>query len=254
MPKSSKLMRLGAKSTAVAATLAVLGAASATSAFAAGTGYGPSINPGTPAGGGFSQVVLSKTVPTSGGTFTATSKGDTYSFNTLPGTFQVPVQVTVEAPTDISAVHGVAGVEIGFYSTSGIPLPPASLAKPITVTVVNPAIKAGDAVEMFEGGKYVAYTGRASVANGSAAISVTSDPVFAIVPPPAKTTTVPAASTSTPSTPSSSTPAASKVVPGATSAHTGKPFLGEELAAGVAALIGAGGLAEALRRRRRAAA
>lgn len=251
MPKSSKLMRLGAKSTAVAATLAVLGAASATSAFAAGTGYGPSINPGTPAGGGFSQVVLSKTVPTSGGTFTATSKGDTYSFNTLPGTFQVPVQVTVEAPTDISAVHGVAGVEIGFYSTSGIPLPPASLAKPITVTVVNPAIKSGDLVEMFEGGHYVAYTGRTSVANGSAAISVTSDPVFAIVPPPAKTTTVPAASTSTPS---SSTPAASTSVPGATSAHTGKPFLGEELAAGVAALIGAGGLAEALRRRRRAAA
>lgn len=250
MPKSSKLMRLGAKSTAVAATLAVLGAASATSAFAAGTGYSPGVNPGTPAGGGFSQVVLSKTVPSSGGTFTATSKGDTYSFDVLSGTFKVPVQVTVEAPTDIAAIHGAAGVEINFFSSSGIPLPPASLAKPITVTVVNPAIKAGDVVEMFQGGKYVTYTGRTSVANGSASISVTSDPVFAIVPPPSTTTPAPAASTSTPS---ASTPAASKAVPGATSAHTGKPFLGEELAAGVAALIGAGGLVEILRRRRRAA-
>lgn len=252
MPKSSKLMRLGAKSTAVAATLAVLGAASATSAFAAGTGYGPGINPGTPAGGGFSQVVLSKTVPSSGGTFTATSKGDTYSFNVLPGTFQVPVQVTIEAPTDIAAIHGAAGVEVNFFSSSGIPLPPGSLAKPITTTVVNPAIKAGDVVEVFEGGKYVTYTGRVSVTNGSAAISLTSDPVFAIVPPPAKTTKTPATSTSTPSSPSS-TPAASSSTPGATSAHTGKPFLGEELAAGVAALLGAGGVVEVLRRRRRAA-
>lgn len=237
----SKLVRLGAKSAAATATLAVLGVASATSVFAAGTGYGPGVNPGSPVGGGFSQVVLSKTVSSSGGTFTATSNGDTYSFHVNPGTFKVPVQVTLEAPTDIAAIHGIAGVEINFLSSSGTPLPPGSLAKAITVTIVNPSITAGDTVEIFENGKYVPYTGGVSVANGSASISLTSDPVFAVVPSPAKATAA------------SPAPTTSSSVPGATSVHTGKPFFGEELAAGAAALIGVGGLVEALRRRRRVA-
>lgn len=247
MPKFS---RLGAKTAAAATTLAVLGVATASSAFAAGSGYGPGVNPGSPAGGGFSTVVMSKTVPASGGTFSTTSGGDTYSFNVAPGTFAVPVQVTIEAPTDISAVHGVAGVEVLFDSKAGIPLPPASLSHPVTVTVASPAIKAGDKVDIYSNGRYVPYTGRAVVANGSATISLTSDPVFTVVPGPSETA-VPTSTSTSSNTPGAAT--TSSNTPGATNAHTGKPFLGEELAAGAAALIGAGGVFEITRRRRRAA-
>lgn len=242
------LRRLGMRAVAVGGALGIAGLAAATPAFAAGTGYGPAVNPTAPSGGGFSTVVLSKTVPTSGGSFSASSGGNTYSFKVTPGTFGVPVQVSVDAPTDISAVHGVAGVAVNFYSPNGIPLPPEKLTKPIVVTISSPSIKSGDQVEIFSGGHFVAYTGPAQVSNGSAAISLTSDPVFAVVPGPAKavatSTTPPATSTATPAT---------STVSGATTAHTGKPFFAEELGAATAALLGAGGVVEILRRRRRAA-
>jgi len=240
-PTPRTLRRLGLRAAAVGGALGIAGLAGASPAFAAGSGYGPSVNPTAPSGGGFSTVVLSKTVLTSGGSFSASSDGNTYSFKVSPGTFGVPVQVSLDAPTDISAIHGVAGVEVSFFSQSGIPLPSEKLTKPIVVTISDSSIKSADLVEIFENGHFVAYTGPAQVSTGSAEISLTSDPVFAVVPGPAK-----AVATST-------TPPATSTVPGATTAHTGKPFFAEGLGAAAAALLGAGGLVEVLRRRSRAA-
>ncbi|MDA8061068.1 MAG: hypothetical protein M0T80_01325, partial [Actinomycetota bacterium] len=82
------------------------------------------------------------------------------------------------------------------------------------------------------------YKGHYNIGYGSAHIELTSDPTFVVVPPPK--TTVP--KTTVPPN-----------VPGATTVHTGKPFLGEELAAGAAAATGLAAIAAAFRRRRSAA-
>lgn len=235
------LNRLGLRTAAAGAVLTVVGLASASTAFAAGSGYGPPGPSSSTSGGGFTAVAASQTVTSSASQITTTFNGETYRISIPAGDFSTPTQVTVYAPTDLAAVGGLAGIEIVFSNpTTGAALSATTLKTPIGVVVSSSNITKGDVVEVFNGTTYVTYTGTYSTSSGAATIEVTSDPTFVVVPPPKAA--VPASS----SQPSS--------VPAATSVHTGKPFLGEELAAGAAGAAGlaAIGAAFGLRRRRSA--
>ncbi len=183
------------------------------------------------------MVAASQTIGTSGGRITAAAQGETYVISVPAGDFTAPTQVTVYAPTDLSAIKAIAGIEIVFSDPStGAPLPGTTLPTPITVAVNAPDVAKGDVVEVFNGTGFVTYAGSYTTTAGSATIEMTADPTFAVAPP---------AQAAAPGSPS---------VPGATSIDTGEPFLGEEIVAGAAAAAGlvAVGAALSLRRRRSA--
>lgn len=231
------LSRLGYRAAAAGAILAFAGFAGASPAFAAGSGYGPPGPASSTSAGGFTAVAASETVSSAASQITATFDGETYRISIPAGDFSTATQVTVYAPTDLSAIGGLAGIEVVFSDpATGQALAGTVLKTPIDVVVSSSPISKGDVVEVFNGSTFVAYTGTYSVSSGSATIEMTSDPTFAVVPP--TKSAVPATST----------------VPAATSVHTGKPFLGEELAAGVAAMVGlaAIGVAVGILRRRSA--
>jgi hypothetical protein len=236
----STLRRLGFRTAAAAAVLAVAGLAGASPAFAAGSGYGPPGPSSSTSAGGFTTVAASQTVTSSGSKIVASSNGEKYAISVPAGVFTTPTQVTVYAPTNLGSIGGLAGIEVVFSDpATGKSLSGATLKTPIDVIVSSSSIAKGDVVEVFNGSSFVDYTGTYSTATDSANIEVTSDPTFALVPPPK--TTVPASSQSS-------------TVPGATTVHTGKPFFGEELAAGAAGILGlaAIGTAVGVRRRRSA--
>lgn len=215
---------------------------SAGPAFAAGGGYGPVPPPPAGVPGGFSQVASSQAIGSSGGTMTASSGNQAFKLEIPAGTFSAPTQVTLYTPTDLSAMNGVAGLDIEFSDPSTGASVSQTLTHPITVTIQDPAIQAGYQLEIFSGGKFVPYS-QGNVTSGHAVITITQDPVFAILPPSTASTGG--------STPSSGSPS---TVPGATTVQTGKPFFGELIAA--ALLVGGGttGISMIRRRVRRTAA
>jgi hypothetical protein len=222
------LGRLALRTAGAGAVLALVSLASASSASAAG--YGPPGPTASSSAGGFTAVAASKTVSSSASKITTTFDGETYLISIPAGDFSTATQVTIYAPTDLSSIGGLAGIEVVFSNpVTGKTLSGTTFAHPIVVVVSSSSISKGDVVDVFNGSSYVAYTGTYSTSSGSATIDVTSDPTFAVVPSP-------------------------KVLPGATGVHTGEPFLGEELAAGVAGILGlaAIGLAFGLRRRQTA--
>lgn len=231
---SHALSRLLPRAATVGAVLALVGLTGASPAFAAGSGYGPPGPASSTSAGGFTAVVASQTVNSSASTITATFDGEKYEISIPAGDFSTPTQVTVYAPTNLGSIGGLAGIEVVFSNpATGATLPGTTLNIPIDVVVSSSSISKGDVVEVFNGSSFVPYTGTYSTSSGSANIEMTSDPTFAVVPPP--TSVTPASST----------------VPAATSVHTGKPFLGEELAAGVAGILGLTAIGAALGIRRR---
>lgn len=222
---------------AAGAVLAAVGLVGASPAFAAGSGYGPPSSTSSTSAGGFTAVAASQTVNSSGAKITATFGGETYVISIPAGDFTAPTQVTVYAPTDLGSIGASAGIEVVFSDpATGKSLSGTTLKTPIDVVVSSSAITKGDVVEVFNGSSFVDYTGTYSTSTGSANIEVTSDPTFAVVPPPKAAVPVTA------------------TVPAATTVHTGKPFLGEELVAGAAGVLGlaAIGTAFGVRRRRSA--
>ncbi|MDA8062709.1 MAG: hypothetical protein M0T80_09845, partial [Actinomycetota bacterium] len=215
-------------------------------AFAAGSGYGPPGASSSPSAGGFTKVVASTTAVPAASSLSGSYGGSKFALSIPSGDFTTPTQVTAYAPTNLSSVRGVAGIEIVFSNpATGSRLTGTSLLKPITVVLSGAGIVKGDVVEVYNGTRYVAYTGSYSTSTGSVSITIDADPTFVVVPPPR--TTVPPVTVAKAAVPPN--------VPGATSVHTGKPFLGEELAAGAAAATGLAAIAAALgiRRQRQAA-
>lgn len=191
-------------------------------ASAAGTGYGPGTGQSTPPGG-FINTVTSQTVQPSGGTVSATYDGDKLNLAIPAGDFSTPVEVTITAPT-LSQISGaVAAFEVTF-TVNGKPVT-GTFGTPVAFTITSSSIKTGDVVDIWNGSSWVAYPD-SSVTTGSAKITITSDPTFAVE----------TASTST--------------VAAATTATTGIPVLGLAAISFGLVAVGIGGIF-AVRRRRR---
>lgn len=207
-------------------------------AFAASGGYAPPPPP-APSAPGLGTVVCAENVPASGGSVTATINGASVTFTVMPGTFTAPV--TIVCATGVTSTSGLPSAPELIFAVAidqgGAKLP-GPFTNPIGVSVRDSAITAGASVFRWTGTTYVPATGF-TVSAGSAMGSFTTDPGFAIAATPVTTSAPPTTAPPT-TTPTTTVPSVPSVVPSATTAVTGKPFVGEGAAG--AGLIGLGGL------------
>ena len=201
-------------------------------ALAAG-GYGPpaAVPPTVP--GGYSVVVTSQTITPAGGKIgPVTVNGASVTVIVPAGAFPVPVQITVTAP-NLGAI-GTAGFS-GFKVVAGVGIHvqengstyPGTFLKPLTLIMSSSSITASSILTVWNGTSFVTdpdSTARSGEIKGD----FDTDPDFAVLTPARGATTA---------------------IPGATSAVTGKPLLGEGILAAAMLLLGASGLAVARRRR-----
>lgn len=231
----------GARLAALAGAAIGVGVVALWGGYAAAAGTGPYGSPG-PEGvppGSFS-VLTSQTVPKTGGTVTATHDGQKV-FVVVPATdFKTKVQVTIFVPTLSSITNAVAAFEVSF-AVGGTAVT-GTFTKPVVLTITASSIKSGDVVEEWESTGWASYT-HATVSNGTARITVTSDPTFAV------DTVDSTATTTTPTTAPSDTTSATVT---ATSAETGIPVMGVTLGSG--GLLAGGGVSLLVARRRRQSA
>jgi hypothetical protein len=216
--------------------MAMLGAAlawgTAGVASAATQSVPPPVAPGSPPGG-FTEVVTTETVPTTGGAVEAAVNGAEVGVDIPPGAFPEPVDVTLTAP-DIDDIKApscgevVAGVGVGI-SAHGEKFRGMFL-RPVTVTISSPRIHPSDTVAMWNGSAWVTDTG-ATVTAGMASIVMDRDGAFIVETPPA----------------------CAPEVPGATTPVTGEPFLGVGILAGLLVLGGTGAIFASRRRRAKSA-
>ncbi len=213
-------------SSVVGVALVTFGLAGA--AFAGG--YGPPTPP-NPAPGGFSQVVASQPISSTGGVITGTDGASQVSASVPAGDFPSGAQIVLSAPTNLSTtVNGAeVGFSVSFLASSGQSLSGQSLASPVTVTIANPDITANSVLYIYSGGTFVPFNGKYSVSAGKIVIWLTQDPTLVVAHASPSTGVVP------------------------TSVSTGKPLLGESVIAGglgLAGVVSLGGAVIASRRRR----
>jgi hypothetical protein len=200
-------------------------------ALAAG-GYGPAppLPPRVP--GGY-QCMVSRTLTPVGGTIgPVTIDGASVTLIVPAGAFPVPVQITLCAP-ELGA-RGNAGFR-GFRVVAGVGIQvqengstyPGTFLKPLTLDVSSSSITASSIVVVWNGTAFVTVPD-ATARSGEVTASFDTDPDFAVLTPVGVAPTA---------------------IPGATSAATGKPLLGEGILAGVFLLLGASGLGFARSRR-----
>jgi len=140
--------------------------------------------------GGYTQVVLNESVPSGGGVVTGTYDGSQFSANIPASDAGQGVTIAITAPTNLSnADNAILGFGVAL-ATNGVG-ESGTFAAPITITITNPLIKAGDQLVEWNGSAWVAYTD-ATVTNGSLTVTVTSDPQFALVSPTQVPTAAPA--------------------------------------------------------------
>jgi len=211
-------------------------------ALGAGSSYSGSTSTGTSTGSpsapaGYTTVLTTQTVQPSGGTVTAGGVSVTVPAGDFTSASQVVV--TQGTPSDLTGVPsgstpvlaiGVSFLQNGSKVTGTFPTP-------ISVTITNSAITSADQLEWFDSSTSTFEPASQdpdiqdiSVSNGTVTFQVTADPYLALVQTAA---------------------AAATAVPGATTAVTGFPVLGEGL---LGALLFAAGLLLAWRLRRRPSA
>lgn len=223
--------------------------------------YGPT--PAACALGTLGAVVSTQAVGPGGGTVSAVVNGGTVTVTVPAGVF--PGGSDVVFSTGVNSSAGLAGFpnhELFFavsIDVDGV-CQAGPFSSPILVSVASAAISANASVFIWNGTEYVpAPGGQWTVSPGHASGSFSSDPAWMIAGP---ATATPGVATPSATTPSAQVPAAlpaaeavpsaaaPSAVPGATSAVTGKPLVGEGAAAGALVLAGLG--AWRLRRRVRA--
>ena len=211
---------------------AILVTTGAGGALAAG-GYGPPAPVPQTVPGGYSVVVTSQTITPAGGTIgPVTINGASVTLIVPAGAFPVPVQITVTAP-NLGAIStaGFRGFKVvageGIQVQENGSTYPGTFLKPLTLVTSSPSITASSILAVWNGTAFV--TDPDSTArSGELKASFDTDPDFAVLTPASGATTA---------------------IPGATSAVTGKPLLGEGILAAVVLLLGASGLEFARRRR-----
>jgi len=202
-------------------------------ALAAG-GYGPPAPVALKVPGGYHCAVTSQTITPAGGSIgPVTIERASVTVIVPPGAFPVPVQITLCAP-ELWAIGNagfrnfkvVAGVDIQVQQNGSTY--PGTFLKPLTLHISSSSITASSIVVVWNGTAFVTVPG-ATARSGEVTAGFDTDPDFAVLTP-----------TSSP---------ARTAIPGATSATTGKPLLGEGIVAGVLLLLGASRVAFAGRRR-----
>ena len=238
---SVHLGRLARISAIAAITSAALVSAGALPALAArspavpvapGAGYGPP--PPAPVPGGYVRVVLSQRVCAAGAVLGPVRVGSqSATVSVPPGTFPSCVQVTLTDPNvaeignaGFSCYRAIGGVGVIVQRQGGRPYR-TPFPKPLSVRLAGASISTSSLVVEWNGSRFV--TVPATVTKGSASLQIDRSPAYLAVLAPACGARGP--------------------VPGATSAGTGKPLLGEGLLAGALVLSGAGGIGCARRRR-----
>jgi hypothetical protein len=201
-----------------------------------GVGSGPATET---APGGYSAVVTSRTITSSGGAIGEVSvPGGRVTLVIPAGAFPVPVQITLTAPR-LAALGGarltgyriVTGVGIAVQE-NGVAYP-GTFRKPLTLTMRSLSAMSSSLVAVWTGKTFVTEPD-ATVARGAATVRfrLDTDPDFAVLSP--AVTAAPAAIT------------------GATTSMTGEPFIGEGILAAVLLALGVAGLVMAIRSSRRA--
>lgn len=201
-------------------------------ALAAG-GYGPPAPVALKVPGGYHCAVTSQTITPAGGSIgPVTIERASVTVIVPPGAFPVPVQITLCAP-ELWAIGNagfrnfkvVAGVDIQVQQNGSTY--PGTFLKPLTLIMSSSSITASSILTVWNGTSFV--TDPDSTArSGEIKADFDTDPDFAVLTPARGATTA---------------------IPGATSAVTGKPLLGEGILAAAMLLLGASGLAVARRRR-----
>ncbi len=204
-------------------------------AFAAGSGYGAPPAVGTSTGAFYSVVSVTDVNGATGGHATATVHGASVTLDVPPGEFSGTVQA-VFSTGDLAAI-GTGGFGGTSVTAFGVQLDqnghklPGPFSPPLTVTVTDSAITSSSVVYLESGTSFVRASGWTTSA-GKATGTITTDPDFLIDTPAPAVTPVGVA------------------IPGATTATTGKPFLGEGLLAAALAAIGGFGAFRWRRQRR----
>jgi hypothetical protein len=218
--------------------------------------------------GGFTSVVVTKTVPAAGGTITGTLNGHAITVTVPPGALTQPLvfSVTWGSPSEIGDA-GISGdkaiIAIGISATNPATGSPqlGFFAHPVTITITGP-FSSGDSVVSYNvtSAQWSAVSG-AAVSASKATFSTTSGVDFAVmgVSSASGAKAVVAAAT-VPTTPTTAAPVApapvaaptaSVVSTGTTEVDTGEPFLFEGIVAGTLVLVGLASLIIILTGRRR---
>jgi hypothetical protein len=217
--------------------------------------------------GGFTSVVVTKTVPTSGGTLTGTLNGHQISVTVPSGALTQPVVVAVTwgSPAEIgnAGINGDSAiVAVGLSATnpaSGNPVT-GYFGQPVTVTITGSFSSADPIVSYSVANARWSTLSGATVTAGKVTFSTTSGMDFAVMAASssagAKTVAV-TPSTAAPVTQATTAPATTPAVPaataGTTDVSTGEPFLLEGIIAGVLVLTGVSSLIILMTRNRRSA-
>lgn len=230
-------MRIRLAGAAIAAVGLVVVPAGAVLAAPAG-GYGPTAPTGAAgAPGGYTTVLATRTVGPGGGTVLVTVPGAVARITVPAGAFAASVQVEVTGPrlTEVTAglsavgfpgYAALAGLGVKVLTSSGQPIT-GSFARPVQITLVASSLRsAGEKVLRLDG-PVAASVMPAVTSAGQVSFTITADPDIAVIDP---------------------TVVATGTVPGATATHTGKPFVGETVLAGLLLVAGAGALTVAGRR------
>jgi hypothetical protein len=177
------LRSLGA---AVAAVLCVL--ISGSTAFAAGSGYGPGSPPPSAAAGGFTKIITTKTLHSSGGTIKGSANGATVVVVVPKGALPQGGQIVLsDGPPKKIDVGKNLKVLADFSVVVLNPNNGARLSGPymraITVTIHDSAIRHGDKVVVVVKPGHITTISRAVISKGLATVTFTTDPNFAVVAP-----------------------------------------------------------------------